>query len=64
MGLLLPWVMLTSLLCWGEELSTAATAQGPRKQHRILTDRKVILGLRTIGEGHWDTGMGTEKLLR
>lgn len=63
MGLMLPWVMMTSLLGWGKELSTVATAQGPHKQHRTLADRKVILGLRRIGEGHWDRGVGTEKLL-
>lgn len=48
MGLMLPWVKLTSLLCWGKELSAAVTAQGPCKQHRMLADRKVILGLRKI----------------
>lgn len=48
MGLMLPWVKLTSLLCWGKELNTAVTAQGPCKQQRMLADRKVILGLRKI----------------
>lgn len=57
MSFMLPWVMLTSLLCWGKELSTASSAQGPSRQ---LADRKVILGLRTIREGHWDRGVGTE----
>lgn len=48
MSFMLPWVMLTSLLCWGKELSIASSAQGPCRQHRMLADRKVILGLRTI----------------
>lgn len=64
MGILPHWFMLTSLFCWGKELRTAATEQGPCKQYRMLADSKVILGLRTLGEGHWDRGMGTEKLLR
>lgn len=58
MGLMLPWVMRTSLLRWGKELSTRAlqTAQNACRQDSDLgTEENMRRPL--------DRGVGIEKLL-